>query len=426
MRRVALFVCLLLALLPVAAQDVAPPDNRAAALDVLGKVNQWRLDEGLAPLKENPLLTQMAIEQASYVYPRLAQVAQAYTYHDDAKGRNAQARAVQLFGWATYNTPQQIEVGENAASGSVDYALRFWRSSDFHRRAALNPTYREVGVAALPSANGFLIYLVLGAQPNVLPALASADGTTLYLTNELSRYNTNKSAITVRLFDSQGRALTDEMEWAATMPIPENAGDEITVLYNVGDVQSISVVDLDQDLVILPGVNTVVQATIAPVPTLAPVTVPAVTSTFSATEVVSAPRATATPAPTSTPVPTATSQSNTMTLRVSANGLVLQNTSAVPLNITNLEIGNATAKVNMGAWTRFSSFNTGRFSSNDCLVTATYTTAPATDGCRYVLSSVQYSNERAFWQKADIEIYNNGVLVATCKKDEATCVISWQ
>ena len=307
----------------------------------------------------------------------------------------------------------------------MEYGLRFWKRSDFHRRAALNATYREVGIAALPSKNGFLIYLVLGARPNVLPALVSADGETLYLTHELSRYNTNPANMTVRLFDANGVALTDTIEWESTLPIPGNAGGEITVLYNIGDDQAISVVDLTDDLVILPGMTVAIAPTIAPVATLAPVDVSNVTSTSSATEVVSRPQATTAPTNTPIPAPTATSQSNVLTLTISKNGMMLQNTSAVPLDITNLEIGNSIAKVNTGAWTRVASFNTARFGSTDCLVVATYTTTPVTDGCRYVLSSVQYSAERAFWQQADIEIRNNGTLITTCKKDEEICTIAW-
>ena len=98
--RFAVLLLLFLLLIPVSAQST-PPNNRTAALDVLARVNEWHLEEGLAPLKENDALTQMALAQAEYVYPRLEEVAADYTFHDDADGRDAQARAVELFDWAT-------------------------------------------------------------------------------------------------------------------------------------------------------------------------------------------------------------------------------------------------------------------------------------------------------------------------------------
>jgi hypothetical protein len=117
---------------------------------------------------------------------------------------------------------------------------------------------------------------------------------------------------------------------------------------------------------------------------------------------------------------------NTITLFISSAGIVLQNTSSVPVDISGISISNASGRVNTAAWLRVSSFNAARLSPRDCLAAGTYTSTPNTSACRYVLSSIQYAPERAFWRQAALDVLNADTLVATCRADQTTCIIQWR
>ena len=91
--------------------------------------------------------------------------------HRTQWGRSAPAPGAP-YNWPTYTRPEQITVTEIAYDGrTVSAAMTFWRGSTIHRNAALNEIYREIGVAAMPHDDGYLYIVVLGARPNVLPAL---------------------------------------------------------------------------------------------------------------------------------------------------------------------------------------------------------------------------------------------------------------
>jgi hypothetical protein len=397
---------------------------------VLALVNQWRQEQGIPPLEENPVLERMAYDQAAYIWPQLGSLSSETAYHSDAAGRDARARASAVYAWPAYpGGPGRVEVGENAASGSVSYALRFWRSSDFHRRAALNPSYREVGVAALPVPNGFLFYMAFGARPGVYPAFISADGTTLLLTQELSRYAVPPTTTTFRVFDNQGLPLSETLPYQPSYKLPRNASAPYFVLMTVGGQQSITLVSSPADVVILP--ETIVAAAAPPTATLQPTAAPQASATNTAPPSL----AQAGPAPSSTPLPSPTPNptkipptvaANTLTLFISSAGLVLQNTSTVPVDISNLTISSANGRVNTAAWLRVSSFNAARLSPRDCLAVGTYTSSPDTAACRYVLSSIQYAPERAFWRQIALDVLSGDSVVATCSTDKASCVIQWR
>ncbi|MBK8023805.1 MAG: hypothetical protein IPK19_20820 [Chloroflexi bacterium] len=57
-----------------------------------------------------------------------------------------------------------MEIEENAAVGNVRYAINYWRNSEIHRRAALSLTCREVGVAAIPTASGDRVFIIVSAR----------------------------------------------------------------------------------------------------------------------------------------------------------------------------------------------------------------------------------------------------------------------
>ncbi|MBW4438304.1 MAG: CAP domain-containing protein [Pleurocapsa minor GSE-CHR-MK-17-07R] len=424
-RVVVLLTGMLLLLLGVAglpallAQDI-PPTNRTIALEVLARVNSWRVSQGLFPLAENETLAQMALDQARYVYPNWTRIAAQGLYHQDASGRDPRVRGVQAYNWPFYQNADRVEIGENAAEGSVASAVGFWQGSSIHRRTALNPAYREVGVAALPVRNGYIFYIVFGARPEVLPAMLAPNANTLYLSREQSRYAATAAETRVRLFDAAGRPLGGDMPWAPTIPLPPGTSGQVTVLYTTGSAQSLDIVDLSKDIAVL---EAPAQAAM-PTPTSPPPTptAPSVTPGAQATTAGAAPVA---PPPAPATPTAAASGGNTLTITFTRNSLLMQNTSAVPLDVTGLEISSATGRISISNWTRVAQFNTTRFGSRDCVAVTTSGGGANTSGCRYLLSSVQFTPDRAFWRDTTVTITNNQVTVGTCDALAGQCVITW-
>ncbi len=238
------FLTCILVVLLIASYGVLPPQIEAApnpfesddtaASRALGLVNEWRVSEGLMPLELNGVLQQMAQAQAEYILPRLSSISEEELYHHDAKGRTAIARAVEVYNWPDFNLPQRVEVGENAAQFNVKGAVNFWQNSPIHKKTATNPTYREVGIVALPlPAKGtYLFYMCFGARPNKLTAMLAPEGDTLYVSREFSKYSPEKKVEpTIQLFDANRTPLTDPMPYSLKVSVPKGAGAKFYVKY---------------------------------------------------------------------------------------------------------------------------------------------------------------------------------------------------
>src|SRR5690349_16778159 len=236
-----------------AQSSPAALDNDAsAAQQILALVNEWRMQEGLWPLKPNATLEAMALTQATYILPKIASIPDEdeSQYHMDANGQNPRQRAANPpYSWPSYGQLQQMEVGENAGVGGYKFVMNFWHTSDIHRRAALSNVYREVGVAALPYNGSYFFLMDFGARPGVLTTLTDASGSTLYLSDERSKYTgIAPGGMQVRVFDSNGRALTGTQPWTPTISFQERLSGNLFVLYSNSTYQALSPVSLGQDV----------------------------------------------------------------------------------------------------------------------------------------------------------------------------------
>jgi uncharacterized protein YkwD len=228
-------------------------DDSAAALEIVGQFNQWRMELGIAPLKPNPILRDLALDQALYL-STLSDIPSGTEMHLGRLGERPRERAVYpQFNWPTYGG--QAAVVEVGAVGTAESAMTFWRGSDIHRETITNPIVREVGVAAVTHPWGHIYIAVLGSQPDVLPALVDPRTNLLYLTQDLWKFGPGNAPLAqLTLFDGEGRPLNNgaAIPWMATFPVPENTGGSVYVLYDDGISKSLMEVDLTADQVVLP------------------------------------------------------------------------------------------------------------------------------------------------------------------------------
>ena len=274
---------LLLLLMPrqPSQADANLPQDDQAAQAILQLINGWRMTNGVWPLKINPTLTQMALDQANYV-SSLPEIPAGGEIHVGRFGELPPARAVlPPYSWTSYGNAANTAVGEIAYVGATTAAaMDFWANSTIHRNTALNPAYREVGVAAIPNKLGHMYVVDFGSRPDILPVTADLQNQKLYLSNERYRWARAPyllNAQQVRLFDALGRPLGDWVSWSNTLPLPANAGDQITVAYQDDNgVMALASVSLSGDTASnLPEMT--------PTPTLLPSATPTATTVVRAT-----------------------------------------------------------------------------------------------------------------------------------------------
>lgn len=416
----------------VASAQNSPQNDTAAARQILEMVNQWRVQEGLWPLKVNPTLESIAIAQASYILPQLSNNLADDAYHKDAQGRTARQRA-SANNWPNYGHPDQIEAGENAAVGTFKLALDFWHESDIHRRAALSNVYREVGVAALPRARGgYLFMMTFGARPGVFTGLLSPDGNSLFLSGENSRYAKVKSAdLQFRVFNALGQPITSRMNWQATVPLTAGYGDKLYVIFTSGDFQSVVEVNATRDVAVLPGGATSVvnaqptTAAVAAFPTNTPQPSGVQAVVLASGSIATPVPALAQPAVEPTIIlPTAQPGNAELLLIVTTNAVVLYNQSSNAVNLTGLVIGNNVGSATVERWNAIASFPVNAFPSKNCLkVQRINTFDPNPAGCKLVRSLITLNPERIFWTEGTFTVQRDTVTLATCTLAIGQCPV---
>jgi uncharacterized protein YkwD len=428
--RCGLWVLFLVAIVPLLvaaapAQQSPPVPNERAALELIAQVNAWRMEQGLWPLRLNPTLQALALAQARYLLAQNPMPRSSDMHIGPNNTSPAERAAADPFFWPPYGTIDRVAIGENAAIGSVRTALSFWRGSDIHQRAALNPGYREVGAAALPRGTDTLFIITFGARPNVLPAFYNPQDGRLYLTSERYQYAPGGARIQnvtqVRLFGSDGQPLTpDWVPWQAVMEVPRGAGETIYVLYSDGQRQALAEAGIKDSALVLPGslLPTVTPAAASPTPTASPTPLPVVPTAVPA-------GATLTPAlalPTIT-LPTVPAQPTVappltvadLELRYDRFSLTVLNVAGRPIDISTLAFSGSQVGFAARAWTQVADVPLAAFPAGHCLQLVIGGSSPATPSeCRFVRSQVQFGAGRSFWTMGNFDVLIGGALVATC------------
>jgi uncharacterized protein YkwD len=398
----------------------------AAAREILALVNEWRMQEALWPLQTNPTLEAMAIAQASYILPRLADLPDhdESAFHMDANGQNPRERAANSpYNWPSYGQLQQMEVGENAGVGGYKFVMNFWKTSDIHRRAALSNVYREVGVAAFPYNGNYFYLMDFGARPGVMTALLDSSGSTIYLSNENSKYTgITPGNMTVRVFDSDGKALTGTQPWTPTITFEQRLNGSMFVLFSNITFQALTEVDLSQDMALLPGnLDAVVAQAVITTPALAdlvtsapPTIAPTLASFAFPTNTPAAPPALAA-------IPSTTTAD--LLVQYTEHTLVIYNNASQPVNLNGLSVGSDNP-LTVERWSTVASFSSDAFPVGSCLMVSEAGSSPATPtNCKFVRSQLEVSPSRAFWKTGPFTVNQNGTVLATCQVGASPCAV---
>lgn len=411
-------------------QPSPPPNNERAALELIAQVNNWRVEQGLWPLRPNPTLQALALAQARYLLS-LNPLPRSSELHIGPNGTSPGERAAaEPYNWPAYGQVDRVAIGENAAVGSLRTAISYWRSSDIHQRTALNPGYREVGAAALPRGTDTLYIIVFGARPNVLPAFYSALEGRLYLSNERYQYAAGGPRIQnvsqVRLFGADGQPLTpDWIPWQSVMDVPPGAGDTVYVLYSDGQRLALAEANAKDGSLVLPAllppaavIGTPTPPLLAASPTTTPTaalttTTPAATALASPTPPPLAASPTFTPTaalPSATPLPAAD-----LMLIYDRFSLTVLNAAGRPLDLSTLAFSGSQVGFAARGWSQVAEVPLAAFPSGHCVQLVLGASAPATPpDCRYVRSQVQVGAGRAFWTLGNFDVLLGGAAVATC------------
>jgi uncharacterized protein YkwD len=412
---------------PIRAQG--PENDRAAATEILGLINEWRLEQGLWPLRPNSTLEAMAVAQARFIFARADSLTDPADFHRDAAGLFPAQRAVRPpYNWPSYGSDTaRTEIGENAGVGSPRFVMNFWKGSATHTRATLSDVYREVGVAALPRPDRTFVYMIVfGARPGVLTAQVGPQGNTLLLSNDRSRYApVAPENQRIRLFDSNGVSLTPNGPWSSVVPLPSGQSSPVFVLFTNGETQSLVAVDIVRDVAILPANAAIVAQ--RPTSTASATPLPTGTPTATATSQSQPTRAAGTPSASATATASAATTAPGPTrpglaLIYNANTLFVLNATTGAVNLSNLSIGNETSRSTMERWLLVASFPANAFPAGHCLSVTTLGTTPSPpSACRFLRSELNVSASRAYWTQGEFTVRLGDTEIGRCSADAGRC-----
>lgn len=408
-------VCLLLIAAAALAQSTTRQRDPRAELEMLARLNEWRISLDRPPLKRSSTLDALAMFQAAYI-STLRPYPDGVAIHRGRTGDLVKDRAAwQPYNWPNYGRPDQIAVEEIAAIRTLDSALDFWESSSPHRHAATNPAYREVGIAAIPvSRGGFIYIVVLGSRPGVLPSLYNPKTGLIQMSRERYPYAFGfsglKTPTRVRFFDAAGRPMLrgEWIDWAEEMPVPIGAGDRVYLLLSDGSNDAITEVDLTSDVIWLPDM----------IPTITPTPTPTATLTPSLTPT---PRITPTPTVTPTPTPMPGPE---LLLLYNEQSLTMINVERYTVNLTGLELVGENLTLPAYWWSNYEVY---AFTPGTCV--QAYSAAASQppkkpDECRLVRSQQgRLLPDERFWRKVDFEVRLKGERIAVCKAAAGRCVV---
>lgn len=303
------------------------------ATDLLGLINNARLDQGLYPYVVSAQLT-AAAQRHSDDMAKTGQID-----HTGSDGSSSTQRVLEA-GYGAYPFGPLVSENIFGGAGGAEIPFTTWLEQAGARSNLLHEKYRELGIGIASDAQGRTFWtLNVGAQPNVLPVLindGAASVDTVTVTLRLLPENVVPEGVgtamgqPVEYRASTSAQFTDTewSPWAEQVPfVLDEAPSQQTVYVQLRDAADRTTVS--QDSVVLTGLETTVTPTV-PLDTATPGT-PAVTSTATDTSTPTS-RASPTPTrtPTTSPTPAATG-TTTLTSTPTASPTPEPTATAIPL-----------------------------------------------------------------------------------------------
>ncbi len=423
-----IFVSLLIAQPGFAAPATAPIEESDPAETILQLVNEWRIQEGLWPLRQNNSLQTMAQAQAEYIKPRIETITDEIDFHKDSRGRLPPERAKQDYQWPLTSSASAApapRIGENAAVGSPKYAMNFWKSSDIHRRAALSNIYHEVGVGVVPYKTGYIFIMDFGSRPDSIAVLTSLRGDRIYLANDCLCGGRGEILNTkIRIFNDKGVPLIDTIDWKPVLGLDAVWGSRLTVLYTNGSKQLLVNVEVGKDIAILPR-NAAVAVPVVPTNTPTPIPLPVLLqpSSTPAPAATNAIRATVAPtiAPTTTPIAKPATLPD-LILFYNTDTLILFNNNKRSIDLTGLALGSSSSRISVTSWKAVANFPDTFFPTANCLQAGTGATTIKND-CKFVRSSVYLAGNKIFWLAGIFKVTQNDEVIGECDAALKRCEV---
>lgn len=418
-------IVVLIVLFGVGNYRVSAQQDDSSAADVVTEINAWRIAEGIWPLRQNATLQAMAVAQAEYILS-LPDIPDGGAIHTGRQGEGPKERAQQFpYNWPVYGRTDRVAVDEIGYVGrDAKAAVGFWQSSSIHRTTALNPVYREIGVASLPHPYGHVFIAVLGGRPNVLPATVNQDQ--VYLSNERFYAPGGDEwifqATEIRLFDADGKPLSDGwIPWTSVMRVPPNVGGTLYIEYSDQKVQVISEVSLGgsaaPELVVIPPTVTSPE----PVPVSEPVETgvePEPTEAEPEPLVVVVPTA----------APTIEPAGDDVLVIYDAQSLTVFNNSSGPLDLSGLVLAQGSLVLPAARWeSPWLNAPLNAFPTQDCLRIWSWDESvepPTPPNCRYQRSVFYVDPEQRFWTMGQFEVRWQNTVLAVCNAQDGLCAVA--
>ncbi len=386
--------------------------------ELASELNLWRVTSNLGPLLPNPTLEAMAAAQADYLIS-LPDIPQGGDIHTGAKGEDVRKRSqFPQFAWPTYGHPDRFSVTEIAGIGSVRSSMNFWQTSSLHTRSVTNPLYREIGIAARQLKSGDLLFIVvMGARPDVLPAMADPEVDSLYLTTERTEWAGDwmGQATRYRLLNTRHQPLQDWAPWETIVDLPEDAERSFFVEY-----EDASGHRAENEVLLYPRWSSLgasaVPAAVEPT-TAAPAGLVMAANTPAAPLVLP----TAIPQPTLAP----TTIPGAINLIYYKGVLTVISTSA-NADLSDLHFRGSGAQFDAVTWEQVvGGLNIGALPQGHCLQVGLRSLGDFSPppGCNYLRSIVTVGDDRQFWAGESFEVLVGDIIVASCAAGVGQCSI---
>jgi uncharacterized protein YkwD len=212
---------------------------------VLTRLNQWRLNVGVAPLERNSLLNRVAAQQLNYIrvnapfsMPPFDDHENFRPWHTDVTGGTV-LRRLERNGWPRLDNGVMVGSEIAAYYPTISQSINFWQRSPVHNRTATLGGFREVGIHTQCWHGWLLTYVVMASRPDTLTVAYDPHTNALYFGDESHSYSGDVLGFRPDFYqiqDLSGRRMhADEwLIWNDVIQVPPGSPQELRIIFTDG------------------------------------------------------------------------------------------------------------------------------------------------------------------------------------------------